>query len=295
MKDIIQNREEDEFIRQHQLMELIKKNTEINKKQKGEPFSAREREHYETPDNLWRDTLAIKENRDNIFNEEREAFVKNCNKFLDNLNLDNDPSSLQTQVNEYLEQVKVYNKNRHGRLKQLEMMETKRASDELDNDDSKEKQLLKCVRREKKHDDLSSVPLGEKQREKYIKSRKPDVHLDMGFMPREQFYEQEREESRRKMEEQLKRINENLEKRNAKKRQRQQDSPSPQEEKEIHHNSMHEIRESESSFFGRLLSFIPFTCAGRKGDDYGYISDEDPKESRKRARQQKQRRRPGNR
>jgi hypothetical protein len=140
--------DDDEYIKSQQMMEIIIKNTEIKKKQKGEPFSDEEKIHYETPDNLWRDTLSIEVNKDHIFKDERDAFIKNFNNFLNNLDIDKDPSKLQEQVDSYIEQCRVYNKNRNGKLKMLEKMETKRPSDEEfdddeDEDDGRSKNLLK--------------------------------------------------------------------------------------------------------------------------------------------------------
>lgn len=72
-------------------------------------------------------------------------------------------------------------------------METKRESDEVKKEP---KNLLKCVRREKtKEKELANVPIGEKERKNYIKSRKADVNLDMDFLPREVIYDYNNEES----------------------------------------------------------------------------------------------------
>lgn len=99
MKDIVLNIEDDEYIKSQQMIELLKKNTEIKKKRKGEPYGVQEKIHYETPENLWRDTLAIETNKDNIFTQERDAFIKNFNEFLGNMDTDDkDPTQLQEQV-----------------------------------------------------------------------------------------------------------------------------------------------------------------------------------------------------
>jgi len=114
-------------------MEIIKKNEEIKVKQRGEPFGDAERLHLETPNGLWRDTLSITANKENIFNDERNAFMKNFEDFLANLDIDNDPKKLQQQVDSYIEQFKVYNEHRGGKLKHLEDLDTKRESDDLDD------------------------------------------------------------------------------------------------------------------------------------------------------------------
>lgn len=130
--------DDDEYIKSQQMMEIIKKNTEIKKKQRGEPFSDEDKIYYEMPDNLWRDTLAIEANKDNIFREERDAFIKNFYAFLNNLDINKDPSKLQEKVDSYIEQCKIANKNRNGNLKILEKMETKRPSDEQFEEEEQE-------------------------------------------------------------------------------------------------------------------------------------------------------------
>ena len=147
MKDIVDNQVDDEQVKNHQMIEILKTNTEIKKFQKGEPFSAHEQTRYETPNNLWRDTLAIQSNKDNIFKDERDAFIKNFNDFLSSSNLDDDPDKLQEQVNSYIEQCKVYNENRNDKLKHLEAMETRKDNEDSDSDDepfvTPQKTLLK--------------------------------------------------------------------------------------------------------------------------------------------------------
>lgn len=301
MKDIIKNKVDDEEVKNYQIMEILKTNTEIKKRQKGEPFSDRERIRYETPNNLWRDSLAIQSN-ENIFREQRDAFVSNFYKFVDN-NLEEDPDVLQSQVNEYIEQCKVYNENRDGKLKQLELMETKKEnSSEKDSNPEgiREDNLLKCVRKHTKESENNSDEKRRRYMEKYNEEFNDQTLKVM----------KEDEIRRQRMEEQLARLNKKVrEKEEERERQKQKANQKiikPNSKKEDSKSSEDEDSDDSSiknrdslpisnrrlpkqespGFFGRLFSFIPFTCAGRNDQDY-YISDEDQKEQRKQRRNQK--------
>ena len=117
MKDIVKNIDEDEDFKSLQLLEIIKKNNEIKKRENGDSYSERDKAKYETPSDLWRDTLAIKADTEKVFVEERNAFMNNFENFLTNLDIDNDPTILQEQVDSYIEQCKAYNLVRNGKLK----------------------------------------------------------------------------------------------------------------------------------------------------------------------------------
>ena len=117
MKEIVKNIEDDEEFKNHQILEIIKKNHEIKKYENGEDFEQIESIKYETPANLWRDTLAIKADTEKVFVEERNIFMNNFENFLSNLDIDNDPTILQEQVDSYIEQCKAYNQVRNGKLK----------------------------------------------------------------------------------------------------------------------------------------------------------------------------------
>lgn len=104
MKEIVKNIDEDEEFKNLQLLEIIKKNNEIKKRENGEEYTEKDKVKYETPYNLWRDTLAIKADTEKVFVDERNAFMNNFDNFLSNLDIDNDPSILQNQVDSYIEQ-----------------------------------------------------------------------------------------------------------------------------------------------------------------------------------------------
>lgn len=290
MRDIVRNMEDDGYVKNYQLLEIIKKNTEIKKRQKGEPFSANERRRYETPDNLWRDTLAIESNKDNIFKAERDAFINNFNDFLNNLDINEDPSKLQEQVDSYIEQCRVYNQNRNGKLKQLEMMNTKRASDEFSAGDKVNKSLLRCVRREKPREDLLNGVDNSRHAKSFInknQEKQQKFNDDSSEEEDAREYEQNKDVGRKRMEEQLKNIKDNLAKRNEKKVKRAASEDSLEDSPKNGRQSIPIANNSpkEQGFFSKIWSFIPFTCAGRSGQEYGYASDEDSRQSRKRERQ----------
>jgi len=74
------------------------------------------------------------------------------------------------------------------------------------------------VRREKKEEEqYENIPLGEKERKQWLKSRKADVHLDNDFMPRDMIYDYGDDHNNKKMEDQIRKINENLRKREERK------------------------------------------------------------------------------
>jgi hypothetical protein len=213
MKDIIKNKVDDDEVKNYQIMEILKTNTEIKKRQKGEPFSDRERVRYETPNNLWRDSLAIQSN-ENIFREQRDAFVSNFYKFVDN-NLEEDPDVLQSQVNDYIEQCKVYNENRDGKLKQLEMMETKKEDSEKNSypEGIREDHLLKCVRRNKED---SSEKGSDEKRMRYLEK------YNENFDDQNLRMDKENEIRRKRMEEQLARLNKRVREKEAEREKQNQ-------------------------------------------------------------------------
>lgn len=118
MKEIVKNIDEDEDFKNLQLLEIIKKNNEIKKHENCNDSAEKEENvKIETPYDLWRDTLAIKADTEKVFVDERNAFMSNFDNFLSNLDIDNDPSVLQGQVDSYIEQWKAYNQLRSGKLK----------------------------------------------------------------------------------------------------------------------------------------------------------------------------------
>ena len=124
-------------------MEILKKNNEIKLKKLGKHYGDKERVLYETPGNVMRDTLAIDPATGKAFKDEREAFMSNFEDFLNNLDLEKDPTDVQHQVDSYIEQFKVYNQHRTGKLKALMEMKTKGdSSDSSDQDDGQYKKNM---------------------------------------------------------------------------------------------------------------------------------------------------------
>ena len=158
-------------------------------------------------------------------------------------------------------------------------METKRESDE---NNQQPKNLLKCVRREKTKDkELANIPIGEKERKNWIKSRKADANLDMDFLPREVIYDYNNDESTKKMKEQLNKMNENLRKQ---KERRQKIEKEKEEQKAKEERKENKERVSlpitknappEKGFFEKLWGFFPFAWSGGNNEEYAHHSDEE--------------------
>lgn len=98
VKNIVENLDDDDYVKDLQLVEILKKNHEINQKKLGN----NELNHYEEEENLFRETLAITPDNEGMFKDERNAFMKNFEDFLNNLDLDHDPNKLQQQVDSYI-------------------------------------------------------------------------------------------------------------------------------------------------------------------------------------------------
>lgn len=140
---------------------------------------------------------------------------------------------------------------------------------------------------------------GERQAKSFIKSYDNGHQLDMDNIYRDQEYDLKKHERNRRRQQQLMDIQASLAQQKARKLQRNkpqhddsEDSISrspPRERQSIQVISSPVHGENEGGFFNKLWSFIPFTCGGRKGQDYGYISDEDEASYRKRKKQKQKR------
>ena len=125
------------------MVELLKKNNEIKHKKQGKKFGEKERVHYEQNENLFRETLQIDAKSDNIFQKERNAFMENFEDFLNNLDLNNDSRAIQEKVGDYIDQFKVLNQHRNGKLKALQDHKTKHESSDSEHEPYNYKEIQK--------------------------------------------------------------------------------------------------------------------------------------------------------
>lgn len=140
---------------------------------------------------------------------------------------------------------------------------------------------------------------GERHAKSFIKPYDNGRQLDMDDMHRDQVYDLKKHERNRRRQQQLMDIQASLAQQKARKHIRKkpesddsEDSISrspPRERQSIPIMASPSNAESGSGFFSKLWSFIPFTCGGRNGQDYGYVSDEDQASYRQRKKQKQKR------
>ena len=234
-----------------QINEILKKNIEIKKRSKGEEYNDKDRLHYESQKNLYRETIGLRTDSEKDYIDDRNVFMKNFESFLNNLDIDNDPEVLQEQVDSYIDQWRVINENRKGMLGKLED-NTPKPKDP--NDDSS---VFRWVRKEMKNN-----PIGDKGRQRdEIEDFESQSHM------------------KKKMQDQLKKMNESLRKKKEFKKKHRKD----REEKhsKIDNRSRVSNKNEESGFFSTIWSFLPFTCSGRKNEEYDCKSDDEKDDNRK--------------
>jgi hypothetical protein len=108
-----------------------------------------------------------------------------------------------------------------------------------------------------------------------LKNLNADVHLDTSFIPKDEQYDYSHNKNKIKMEQQLKNLQENIEKRKAEKKRKERkrmdamDMSPPRLRKS---NIIDTPNKEEPSFWESLWSKMPFVCTARNDHIYKYNS-----------------------
>ena len=113
--------------------------------------------------------------------------MKNFDNLFDNIDLGMNSNSnadfVKREVSNYIAQSEGYlNKAKDG----MRMRDT--TEDEGEESPFDNGQLLKCVRKDGRRKKLDYIPVDERGKEEWIKSRKVDANLEMDFLPRNLVY-----------------------------------------------------------------------------------------------------------
>lgn len=108
-----------------------------------------------------------------------------------------------------------------------------------------------------------------------MKNRNPDVQLDNGFVPKDDQYDYSHQQNKMKMEQQLKNLQDNIEKRKAEKKlknRRLMDGVEMGEPKVRRSRPISSPKRQELGFWESLWSKMPFVCTSRNDHSYKYNS-----------------------